>query len=316
MRIAFDVKYKDDVTSGRVGVVNNKGDKVRIICWDVDMYYPIVGAIAGVVRQYNNKGVCYNESSNLFIDIPDVEKGMCACFENGTTPFVISDVWKEQGRYERTYLDGTKGIGKILDFSRHYRRWSVGDAKDGDVLVTDDAIFLYEKNICAEVFMYCVYYIKTDKFVVSTTATIANNIATENIRPATNVERNVLFQKMHEAGYEWDDEKMELHRYNDLSHFEKQYSILHPLMSDSVVKEQCEILMKTINTNLEKDFSQKLDEQYKKGFIAALNTLPHWNLCEEQPQYQSPTIVRGDTLYHRDYQISISALFKMVPKDE
>lgn len=90
------------------------------------------------------------------------------------------------------------------------RHWTIADAQDGDVLVASDgSIFIFAGVVdCA-----CKYYI---------TLTATNDVkinkekkggyweTSRAVYPATKKQRHLLFQKMKEAGYEWDDEKKEL----------------------------------------------------------------------------------------------------------
>ena len=90
----------------------------------------------------------------------------------------------------------------------YFRDWTIQDAKDGDVLMSKyGKPFIYNGNL--------------DSFHIGSYCGITTggsfNVATEkchwteneNIHPATKEQSDLLFQKMHEAGYEWDDEKKE-----------------------------------------------------------------------------------------------------------
>ena len=89
--------------------------------------------------------------------------------------------------------------------------WTIRDAKDGDVLVSQyNKPFIYNGNLGSFLIgSYC---------GISTEGRF--NIATEkcrwtgnvNIHPATKEQRDVLFAKMKEAGYEWDSKKKRLKR--------------------------------------------------------------------------------------------------------
>lgn len=88
------------------------------------------------------------------------------------------------------------------------RLWTIQDAKDGDVLAWDDSkcIALF-KNIYDE------DSFNSHGFVGCCTGTFESRQSYHDIEgahPATKEQRDHLFQKMHEAGYEWDAEKKEL----------------------------------------------------------------------------------------------------------
>jgi hypothetical protein len=82
--------------------------------------------------------------------------------------------------------------------------WTVQDAKDGDVLMSRSP-FIYGKQ--------CPYgglnwY--TNKFIKA-----SNFIFTDSpVHPATKEQRDLLFQKMKEAGYEWDADTKKLTKLN------------------------------------------------------------------------------------------------------
>jgi len=89
--------------------------------------------------------------------------------------------------------------------------WTIQDAKDGDVLFTtcdniNEIVFIYhgiELNVANCYFLYS----KTNN-ECKTFNSICSVKA--DIHPATKEQRDLLFSKMKEAGYEWDAEKKEL----------------------------------------------------------------------------------------------------------
>ena len=104
-----------------------------------------------------------------------------------------------------TLNDGVYFSGSWCDM---YHLWTIQDAKDGDVLAWDDSkcIALF-KNIYDE------DSFNSYGFVGGCTGTFESRQSYHDIEgahPATKEQRDILFQKMHEAGYEWDAEKKEL----------------------------------------------------------------------------------------------------------
>jgi len=104
-----------------------------------------------------------------------------------------------------------------------YHLWTIQDAKDGDVLTWDNGryIILFKKdNIVA----HCSYNIHSKHFGFS------SNYDTQfdcifNFTPATKEQRDLLFQKMKEVGYEWDAEKRELKKIEDEEYNGEDYGI-------------------------------------------------------------------------------------------
>ena len=96
--------------------------------------------------------------------------------------------------------------------------WTIQDAKDGDVLAakSGNRIFLYNGDCdlrhrpCA----YCGTYKGFSEILFSKCA-IGNYFTDEDVYPATKKQRDLLFVKMKEAGYEWDAEKKELKKIKD-----------------------------------------------------------------------------------------------------
>ena len=89
------------------------------------------------------------------------------------------------------------------------RLWTIQDAKDSDVLANSNiSVFIYAEVLYNKPYAYC----GVDKFGVfkDNCRKYDWSNSVDNIHPATKEQRNLLFQKMHEAGYEWDAEKKEL----------------------------------------------------------------------------------------------------------
>ena len=93
----------------------------------------------------------------------------------------------------------------VSEIDSLYHLWTIQDAKDGDVLVADSRPFIYNgsKNEVT-VGAYCGFNVK-NKFSFA-----YNYVINRNITPATKEQRNLLFEKMKEAGYTFDFEKNEL----------------------------------------------------------------------------------------------------------
>ena len=105
------------------------------------------------------------------------------------------------------FENGKKSDISLIESISHI--WTIQDAKDGDVLVASDgSIFLFKCDVNGG----CKYYI-----ALTTDNTIVFNVGLEHlwetskaVHPATKEQCDLLFQKMKEAGYEWDAEKKEL----------------------------------------------------------------------------------------------------------
>lgn len=94
--------------------------------------------------------------------------------------------------------------------------WTIQDAKDGDIICYRDEISLYKNEIenCNKqdtTFGGFVYYCCYDgKRFITNSFYLLTGQDEIDIYPATKEQRDLLFQKMKEAGYEWDTKKKEL----------------------------------------------------------------------------------------------------------
>ena len=93
---------------------------------------------------------------------------------------------------------------------KSYHLWTIQDARDGDVLVNGSNIFIFHFINGTRLMGYC--HVNTDdgKFYNDIGKNECFCLIDAVVNPATKEQRNLLFQKMHEAGYEWDAEKKEL----------------------------------------------------------------------------------------------------------
>ena len=121
---------------------------------------------------------------------------------------------------QEQYYVGVDINGKDFTSSRFLNNdkihlWTIQDAKDGDILVIEsgrrnnECLFIFKDIACREVLEHCYY--RTNDSIFSPTGSFIgylNNI----YHPATKKQRDLLFQKIKEAEYEWDAEKKELRK--------------------------------------------------------------------------------------------------------
>lgn len=86
------------------------------------------------------------------------------------------------------------------------RLWTVQDAKDGDILVFDNKVIVMFEYWCIGTAFHSYCHIKNGVFLVSEKDT-PHIWEGKGFNPANKAQRDFLFQKMGEAGYEWDDKK-------------------------------------------------------------------------------------------------------------
>jgi len=116
----------------------------------------------------------------------------------------------------KAYYCGLDGCLQQFDSGAHicidknlyeyFRIWTIRDAKDGDVLACENDIVIFKENNynpkdksgCMFIYCSCNNFYET------------GGINPTTYKPATEEQCDLLFKKMHEAGYEWDSEKKEL----------------------------------------------------------------------------------------------------------
>lgn len=136
-----------------------------------------------------------------------------------------ADIWfKKDSKYLGTdILKSNLDLHKDDDYKNYFRPWGIKDAKPGDVLHSTG---LHNNNNCIFIFNgldnwkfdadgdravatgCCCLFVTADKieFGIQGPDCIEVNTTT----PATQAQRDLLFQKIKEEGYEWDSDKKEL----------------------------------------------------------------------------------------------------------
>ena len=92
------------------------------------------------------------------------------------------------------------------------RLWTIQDAKDGDVLVDDCGNVLIYQEPSTDSYYHSYCYCNEIVFIGQ-----GGSHGIEHSHPATQRQRELLFQKMDEAHYEWNAEKKELKKIGDIS---------------------------------------------------------------------------------------------------
>lgn len=115
--------------------------------------------------------------------------------ENCRYVFEIGGYTKEEMNYEN-----------IAFANNHYRKWTLDDAKDGDVLAAQECYVIFKEIDGLNIKCYCTYHYMgfNPSFHINT---LQNKTA---FHPATKEQRDLLFAKMKEAGYQWNPDKKEL----------------------------------------------------------------------------------------------------------
>jgi hypothetical protein len=119
----------------------------------------------------------------------------------------ISEVHFDE--YNSYYVVDGKSVN-LEEYDRLHHLWTIADAKDGDVLANNNGWVGVFKFLHSDDFT--VYYFITRNMSFYSEFCVYDTLDPlfYHIHPATKEQRELLFQKMKEAGYEWDAKKKEL----------------------------------------------------------------------------------------------------------
>ena len=117
----------------------------------------------------------------------------------------------DSNEFQLEYTDGKQEFSSIDYVNYAYDKWTINNVKDGDVLFTSSSAssdtFVF-KNIDEKGNAECYFaYDSEDGFTEGKYHFIGS---ASDCKPATKEQRDLLFQKIKETGYEWDVDKKEL----------------------------------------------------------------------------------------------------------
>ena len=114
--------------------------------------------------------------------------------------------------YLRHYLGGTMSVHFDNEL---IRLWTLQDAKSGDVLSNGKMIVIFKHFEEPSYRQHIVAYIGLDRGGDIQITDDTWNLGIDKAKPATKEQRELLFQKMKEAGYTFDFEKKELKKLKE-----------------------------------------------------------------------------------------------------
>lgn len=206
-------------------------------------------------------------------------------------------------------LSLTGGINSSIPFivQNNYHLWSIQDAKDGDILTCNDEILLFKSSELKEhISLYCWYNGLINKFYSKEVNDIL--LTTINkICPATKEQRDLLFQKLKEAGYKWNAKTKTLEKLVKPK-FKVGNKIIYTLRKYRGLSSQCII-------------SEITDDKYifTDGSYILISDQDSWELVPDKKQKFDPkTLKPFDKVLGRghDSRIWKCNLFSHMVKNE
>ena len=205
-------------------------------------------------------------------------------------------------------LDSGQGIPFSCEHNAHL--WSIQDAKDGDVLASElcGTIMLYKGVRDNNIQFYCDYDfsdidVPGNRFAINNGQHYGSVDDSDDWYPATKEQRDLLFTKMKESGYEWDAEKKELKKiepfdkYEGLTDFERTIAdicigwIGEEPGWEQYIKDNADVLLKIavekFNSVQDVPFEQKpawneVDERILKGIIGFISHSQHYGVSNSE----------------------------------
>ena len=140
-----------------------------------------------------------------------------------------------QRYYDCLRIDGTVHIFSFLDIDSKSHLWTIQYAKDGDVLYSPCLKLLWIFKSRDTIYCGCNLNYNDGAFCGEGYFERPTNAI-----PATKEQRDILFQKMKEAGYEWDAEKKELKKIEKESTWNEKHiaDVFEKVGLAKIVREQ------------------------------------------------------------------------------
>ena len=216
-----------------------------------------------------------------------------------------------------------------FDNEEKYHLWTIQDAKDGDVLATLDYILIFKKLLPKNGGVsYCHY-----DFGCSTPQFNFNKDNNwyfgkeAKVYPATQEQRDLLFQKMKEAGYKWDAEKKELKKIEQNPTDEEMKELLHTEYekgrADAIAEmqnawsEEDDVMLNSFLHKVEVcDLLTNKENVWIVKKLKSLRPQSHWKPSEEQMHYLYwiANIKLGDSVVEQEVSKHLNELYKDLKK--
>lgn len=226
----------------------------------------------------------------------------------------ISEVHFDE--YNSYYVVDGKSVN-LEEYDRLHHLWTIEDAKDGDVLVDEDNNIGIYKEIEGDDW-YSYTYLGCDNCIYG-----GGFHAQNNTKPATKEQCGLLFQKMKEAGYEWNAEEKELKKIHviDESKTEMDYCFTK-MMNDEKVSSDCSEEDEIEFNHILKTLTSVAKEQEIKGYNNLINSInwfkslkdrvqSHWKPSEEQMKSLS---LATQCMYAEEDIKNIDSLYEQLKK--
>ena len=142
--------------------------------------------------------------------------------DNGTVSQITKTINGKDEYGEYNAYEHTNGYFAAC-FENEYHIWTVQDAKDGDVITNGKLIVIFNKLEEPAYKQQIIAYVGLDLCGRLQITEDTWQLGVDKAIPATKEQRELLFKKMKEAGYQWDVDKKELRKiqlHYDIANFQ------------------------------------------------------------------------------------------------
>lgn len=193
-----------------------------------------------------------------------------------------------------------------LSFSNEklIRHWNIEDAKNGDVLTDGKMIVIFKfEEPSYRQYIIIIAYIGLDSGGYIQITDDTWRLGIDKAKPATKEQRDLLFSKMKEAGYEWDADKKELKK------------MITPIFNigDTIIKKHNSDINKFGQFTITNITGGKY--WYNDRIICDISEQYEWELVEQKPiSFDASASVSYDNIIWgaKDYELHEATYF--IPK--
>ena len=121
--------------------------------------------------------------------------------------YQVANTYKDC-EHELVSIDGDSEKNIPYASDEYMRKWTIKDAKPGDILITDcGSLFVYNGYLEEQkwAFAYCGFDMN-DNFISDESFPFTHG----NVYPATNEQRTAFFDKLNKVGYKWNNMELKL----------------------------------------------------------------------------------------------------------
>ena len=112
--------------------------------------------------------------------------------------------------YDVIFADGEHRLYDTNILDKESRLWTIEDAQDGDVLVASDGSIFIFAGVVDYACKYYAAFTLYNGISINKEVELGSWELSNHVHPATKEQCDLLFAKMREKGYKWNNEKKEV----------------------------------------------------------------------------------------------------------